>query len=101
VEGLPETKRRCLCLSGQLRTEASLGTSLVSDSGCSKRGGCVCRLLIWSFPTPLFFRVSKGRTGFDTAGDVRRLEWTPLGESRTRNLPSLLRLLALLESSSG
>ncbi|KAH0894793.1 hypothetical protein HID58_057222 [Brassica napus] len=36
-----------------------------------------------------------------TAGDVRRLEWTPLGESRTRNLPSLLRLLALLESSSG
>ncbi|KAL0660248.1 hypothetical protein Bca4012_080833 [Brassica carinata] len=36
--------------------------------------------------------------GLFTSGDVRRLEWTPLGESRTRNLPSLLRLLALPES---
>ncbi|KAL0645355.1 hypothetical protein Bca4012_043646 [Brassica carinata] len=101
MEGSPEIKRRCLCLSGQLRTEASLGTSLVSDSGCSKRGGCVRHLLIWSFPTPLFFKVSEGKHGLFTSGDVRRLEWTPLGESRTRNFPSLLRLLVLPESPSG
>ncbi|KAH0858557.1 hypothetical protein HID58_086818 [Brassica napus] len=115
MEGSPEIKRRCLCLSGQLFC-LLLSPANRGFAGDFFSFGFWLQQAWWLCAPPVDLEFSnssvlqsfrrkltgpESKHGLFTSGDVRRLEWTPLGESRTRNFPSLLRLLVLPESPSG